>query len=280
LRAFLMSRRARLQPADVGLPDTRRRRTPGLRREEVAVLAGLSTAWYTLFEMAKETRVSRKALAAIARALKLSSAEARHLAVLANAVGPASPADERAAADPVMQGILDGFRSGPALLLNDRTDVLAMNDIAIALFGNLREAPGDERNWLWVLFADRSRIENREDAARGLAAMFRATYCEHAQEPPYNELLDALLATSDAFARSWREHDVRPLEDVQPLVLDHPLFGALRFAFRALPAAGDSHARCCFLVPDEETTHSQAYARLVRALDARRSIDAAVQSGA
>ncbi len=85
---FLRARRDQLQPSDVGLPDNGRRRTPGLRREEVAELAGLSTAWYTMFEMAKETRVSRKTLDGIARALKLSPSETRHLYVLADAVTP------------------------------------------------------------------------------------------------------------------------------------------------------------------------------------------------
>lgn len=266
LRAFLMSRRARLRPVDVGLPAIGRRRAPGLRREEVAELAGLSTAWYTMFEMAKETRVSRKTLDGIARALKLSPSETRHLYVLADAVTPAPVDRERQAADPVIRLILDGYRLGPALLLNDRTDVLAQNDIAVALFGDVSAAPGYARNWLWLLFADRLIVANWEEQARSLAAMFRATYCEHAAEPDYRELLDELLRTSDAFGRYWVEHDVTPLEAARPLVLEHPVYGELRFAFRALPVASESHARCCFLVPDDTTLHAAAYAQLLQSL--------------
>lgn len=271
LRAFLMSRRARLKPADVGLPDIGRRRVSGLRREEVAALAGLSTAWYTMFEMAKETRVSRKTLDAIANALKLSRPETRHLYVLANAATPVETDAAQQAVDPVVGLILDGYRTGPALVLNARTDVLAMNDIAVALFGQVSRAAGYGRNWLWLLFANRLTIENWEQQARGLTATFRATYCEHASDGDYNELLDELLRTSDAFRTYWTDHDVTQLEDVPPLVLRHPVYGELRFAFRALQAASQSNVRCCFLVPDAETLAHRPYRDLLLSLDVASS---------
>ena len=266
LRAFLMSRRARLRPADVGLPDTARRRTPGLRREEVAQLAGLSTEWYTLFEMAKDTGVSQRTLDAVSPALKLTPAEQKHLYQLATGTLPAIAPDQTV--DPTLRDVLDGYHTGPAMLLNVRMDVVAANPLAVAIFGDLAAAPDFEQNWLWYLYENHHMIGEWESQARELTATFRASLCEHANDPAYSRLLNKLLETSETFRRFWAEHDVGELEDVPPLTMTHPTYGPLRFTMRVLAQPGATNAfYCCFLVPDEPTTNAPAYRDLRRSLE-------------
>jgi hypothetical protein len=266
LRAFLMSRRARLQPADVGLPDTPRRRTPGLRREEVAQLAGLSTEWYTLFEMAKDTGVSQRTLDAVSTALKLTPAEQKHLYQLATGTLPAISPNQNV--DPTLRDVLDGYHTGPAMLLNVRMDVVAANPLAKAIFGDLAAAPEYEKNWLWYLYENHHMIGEWESQARELTATFRASLCEHANDPAYNRLMNKLLETSETFRRFWDEHDVGELEDVPPLTMAHPTYGPLRFTMRVLARPGATNAfYCCFLVPDEPTTNAPTYRNLRQSLE-------------
>jgi transcriptional regulator with XRE-family HTH domain len=261
-----MSRRARLRPADVGLPDTARRRTPGLRREEVAQLAGLSTEWYTLFEMAKDTGVSQRTLDAVSTALKLTPAEQKHLYQLATGTLPAIAPDQTV--DPTLRDVLDGYHTGPAMLLNVRMDVVAANPLAVAIFGDLAAAPDFQQNWLWYLYENHHMIGEWESQARELTATFRASLCEHANDPAYSRLLNKLLETSETFRRFWAEHDVGELEDVPPLTMTHPTYGPLRFTMRVLAQPGATNAfYCCFLVPDEPTTNAPAYRDLRRSLE-------------
>jgi hypothetical protein len=266
LRAFLMSRRARLRPADVGLPDTARRRTPGLRREEVAQLAGLSTEWYTLFEMAKDTGVSQRTLDAVSAALKLTAAEQKHLYQLATGTLPGISPD--ATVDPTLRDVLDGYHTGPAMLLNVRMDVVAANPMAVAIFGDIAAAPEYQRNWLWYLYENHHLIAEWESQARELTATFRASLCEYANDPAYNRVMNKLLETSATFRRFWDEHDVGELEDVPPLAITHPTYGPLRFTMRVLAQPGATNAfYCCFLVPDEPTVNAPAYRALRRGME-------------
>jgi len=268
LRAFLMSRRARLQPKDVGLPDTARRRTPGLRREEVAQLAGLSTEWYTLFEMAKDLGVSTRTVDAVAKALRLNAAETRHLHNLVTGELPqAPPTDPAAAVDPTLREVLEGYHAGPAMLLNTRMDVVASNQLAVAIFGPVAGAEGDAKNWLWYLYTNHDLIEEWDTQARQLTATFRGVYCEHATEPAYTGLLERLLATSETFRRYWNEHDVGLFDDAPPLTVTHPIYGPLRFTMRVLAPTAEATTYCCFLVPDEGTAQAPAYRELRRSME-------------
>ena len=261
LRAFLMSRRARLRPADVGLPDTARRRTPGLRREEVAQLAGLSTEWYTMFEMAKDTGVSKRTIDAVATALKLTPAEHKHLTQLATGELPNLIACDRV--DPTLREVLNGYSTGPAMLLNVRMDVVAANPIAVAIFGDLAGASGYEKNWLWYLFRNHDMIGEWESQARELTATFRGSMCEHQNDPSYQAVLNQLLETSDEFKRYWNEHDVAGLEDSSPLTLTHPVYGSLKFTMRVLGKPGETNPYyICFLVPDDATAASPAFRKI------------------
>lgn len=262
-----MSRRARLKPADVGLPETGRRRTPGLRREEVAQLAGLSTEWYTLFEMAKDTGVSQRTIDAIASALRLTAAEHRHLQVLATGVLPDVPLVFEV--DSTLRAVLNGYSYGPALLLNMRMDVVAANELAVTIFGDLAAVGGHKGNWLWYLFANHAMIDEWEAQAREVTATFHGSMCEHFQDPEYQALLARLLESSESFRRFWDEHDVSQLDQVPPLALNHPALGKLRFTMRVLaqPSATNPYY-VCFLVPDDATAHADVFRTLRRAATA------------
>jgi hypothetical protein len=259
LRAFLMSRRARLRPADVGLPETARRRTPGLRREEVAQLAGLSTEWYTLFEMAKDLRVSTRTVDAVAKALRLNEVETRHLHNLVSGDLPRqAPTATGEDVDPTMLAVLDGYTAGPALLLNTRMDVIAANRLAGMVFGDLVQAPDDGKNWLWYLYTNHERVSEWETQARQITATFRAVFCEHATDPSYATLVRRLLAVSEPFRAYWESHDVGRLDESLPLTIKNTAYGTLRFAMQVLAQPSATTMYCCFLIPDDESARALA----------------------
>jgi hypothetical protein len=216
--------------------------------------------------MAKDSGVSQRTIDAVAAALRLTPAEHRHLHVLATGVLPPISADQ--SVDPTLRDVLDGYHTGPAMLLNVRMDVVAANPLAVAVFGDLAAAHGFGRNWLWYLYENQRMIGEWESQARELTATFRGSMCEHANDPDYLRLMNALLETSETFRRFWNEHDVGELGSVPPLTLAHPTFGPLRFTMRVLAQPGATNAfYCCFLVPDDATANARAYRDLRSSLE-------------
>ena len=185
LAAFLRSRRERLTPGDVGLPDAGRRRTPGLRREEVALLAGVGVTWYTWLEQARDIHVSEQVLGAIARSLLLDSHERSHLFTLAGAPLPAEDVDAQAVT-PEIRAILDKLDPFPSFVSNGRYDLLAYNRAYRVLVGDLDALPVEERNSLWLMFAkettSRCFVDRDDSRARMVAqpenARKRILHCE------------------------------------------------------------------------------------------------------
>ncbi|MFI2609930.1 helix-turn-helix transcriptional regulator [Kitasatospora sp. NPDC018619] len=232
LAGFLRSRRERIAPADVGLPVGPRRRTPGLRREEVAQLAFISTEYYTRLEQARGPRPSREVIAGLARALRLSDAEGDHLHHLAGAPpGPsAGPSRE------VRQSILDLLRRLPhaaAIVLSATYEVIAWNDLAAALLEDFSALSRRERNLVRRAFlAPRSRERmpydpsDEEAFARAAARHLRATAARYPDDPEVAGLVDDLLAGSAEFARLWAAHDVRAEPTLRKTV-HHPLIGPI-----------------------------------------------------
>jgi hypothetical protein len=209
LAQFLRSRRARITPADVGIPAGLRRRTPGLRREEVAQLAGVGVTWYTWLEQGRPIHASTQVLDAIARTLRLDQAEREHLYRLADV--PAVPSAPAECLPAEIQTILDALVPVPAVVYNGRYDVLAWNATYRALFPGLTKAPVDERNALWQLFVVPpccSAIGNWEAEVRTLVATFRASFGRHLGEPAWTSFVERLSAASPKFAEMWADHDV------------------------------------------------------------------------
>jgi transcriptional regulator with XRE-family HTH domain len=210
LAQFLRSRRARLSPADVGLAPGLRRRTPGLRREEVAQLAGVGVTWYTWLEQGRPINASVQILDAIARTLRLDQAERAHLYRLAEV--PAVPDAPNGDCLPVeVQTILDSMALMPAVVYNGRYDVLAWNAAYAAVFPNLINSAPPYRNALWHLFVVEpccSALLNRDEELPRMVATLRAVFGRHVGEPAWTDFVRRLSAASPSFDRMWAEHDV------------------------------------------------------------------------
>jgi transcriptional regulator with XRE-family HTH domain len=210
LADFLRSRRERLQPEVVGLTTYGRRRTPGLRREEVAQLAGVGVTWYTWLEQGRDINVSTQVLEALARTLQFDRHEHAHLFALAGVADVAPPA-QCPTITPGVLTVLAGLDPSPAVVHNARRDVLAYNDAYARIFPELPQVPVEERNTLLLLFlhpAWRRRLPDWDDAAPRLVAQFRSSMAEHVGEAPWKRLLKRLIDGSPEFAALWERHEV------------------------------------------------------------------------
>ncbi|MFJ7075111.1 helix-turn-helix domain-containing protein [Streptomyces sp. NPDC098781] len=237
LSEFLRTRRARLKPEDVGLPDFgRHRRVPGLRREELAQLAGVSVAYYTRLEQGNGRNVSAEVLDAIARALRLTDAEHAHLMHLAK---PKQHKKKQAArmehVRPVLRQLLDSIDSVPAYISGRRSDILAWNPMAAAVFGDWAELPARDRNWARLVFL---RPEYRElfvewdQKASDMVAFLRMDAGCHPDDPRLSALVGELSVKSEEFRRLWATHDVKE-KSYGVKRLRHPLVGELTLNFES-----------------------------------------------
>ncbi|WP_285295609.1 helix-turn-helix transcriptional regulator [Aureimonas altamirensis] len=207
LSDFLRRHRERLSPADVGLPETGRRRTPGLRREEVAALAGVGLTWYTWFEQGRDIGVSEAFLLNVSRALKLGDAECCHLFLLAHRRPPPADIYDWPGVNPHIQEIMNDLATKPAYVINLGWDVVAWNASADRLFGFSTRDRLD-RNFMRMVFADpgwrRRHPSFREDGPR-LIANFRYDLAVAPENPALLSLIDELKRLSADFRRWWDE---------------------------------------------------------------------------
>jgi transcriptional regulator with XRE-family HTH domain len=229
--AFLRSRRERLSPSNVGLPEGFRRRTPGLRREEVALLAGVGTTWYTWLEQGRDVRPSPEVLSALSDALLLDPAERRHLFILNDRQLPEPKmADPDHVGEP-LQRMLASLTQQPAYVIGRRWDVLAWNSAAVALFGDYGKLEGDERNIMRLVFTNkehRKLLVDWEGLARMSLAMFRSDNARYAGDPDFERLIAALKRDSREFRDWWARHEVLQLPAGHKR-LNHPQQGLMSF---------------------------------------------------
>lgn len=233
LGAFLRSRRERLTPAEAGLPRTGRRRTPGLRREEIAVLAGISATWYTFLEQGRDVQASDQVLGALAAALGLGQSEEDHLFRLAGHTRPHTLEAELAPEVAAVPGFLDPH---PAFIIGATYDVLSHNEAAGELFPNLsQEKPSFAR---WVFTDPRSRhvLIDWEVEARGLLAKLRALAGQHPADERFTRLIDDLHEASQEVRSWWPQYDVQPRHGGRKR-LRHPGKGPLDYAYTAFHLA-------------------------------------------
>ena len=213
LAAFLRHRREHITPEQVGLPRGRRRRTPGLRREEVAHLAAVGVTWYTWLEQARDIQVSVQVLDALARTLLLDPSERAHLFQLAGQVDP-TPATSCPSITPALRAVLEQLEPVPACVQNSRYDILAYNRTYGMLLCDLDAVPPEDRNCMILSYTHdewRSSIVHLQDAQRLMAARFRATMAGHLADPAWKMLLKRLRASPRTSARSgtatrWWRH--------------------------------------------------------------------------
>ncbi|MGW7420268.1 helix-turn-helix transcriptional regulator [Streptomyces sp. NPDC054813] len=243
LADFLRHARTRLDPADVGLAPGARRRTPGLRREEVASLAGMSADYYTRLEQSRGPRPSRQMLTALARALRLTEDERDHLFHLAGEEPPRREATSTHVR-PGLLLVLDRLHDTPALVTTDYGEVLAQNALSRALSGDVLARPPRERNLLRRYFLDPSTRdlfppEDRPAHTRDHVANLRAVAAARPTDPVPAALVAELLAGSDEFARLWAEHEVSVRRATTKRFL-HPTVGLLELDCEVLLNA-DTH---------------------------------------
>ncbi|HTF08421.1 MAG TPA: helix-turn-helix transcriptional regulator [Asanoa sp.] len=227
---FLRSRREALRPSDVGIPSGGRRRTPGLRREEVALLANLSVDYYERLEQSRADKPSEALLAALARALRLSVEERDYLYRLAGYSAPAAGA-VTGYVDPALMFLLDTLTDVPAHVIDDLTTVLAQNALGRALLGPWTDGDGRSTNVIWRWFTDlASRALNaadeHESIGRGYVADLRAATAHRGPDPEADGLVADLRAASPEFAAYWGDMQVAPLHSTRKLIV-HPRAGNL-----------------------------------------------------
>ena len=231
LAAFLRTRRARLQPAEVGLPSRSRRRTPGLRREEVAELANIGVSWYTLLEQGHDVHPSRAVLESLAQALRLTTAEQQHLFRLSGRERTSKMGVEEEQVTPALQRVVDALNPHPAFVIGRRWDVLTWNRTADLLFHFHQPYPPHSRNVVWRFFRReeaRTFDPDWETQAQNLVAQFRADYARYPGDASFQEVIEDLQRVSAQFCLWWEQQDVRGLPD-GPRSMNHPTLGLLEF---------------------------------------------------
>jgi transcriptional regulator with XRE-family HTH domain len=249
LGQLLRSRRERLTPADVGLPaglsGGRRRRTAGLRREEVALLASLSATYYTFLEQGRPVRPSAQVLDALASALRMSAAERRYLHVLAyGADGQAGPGPAASAPperlDPAVAGLVQRLEPFPTLVKGRRWDVLAANPAACELFADWAAGPPGERNLVRWMFTARQAREiylEWEPEARAMLGRFRLSAARYPDDPDVRTLIAELHRDSEHIRDWWPRHDVVAIGGSGSKKLRHPRHGPVEYSHVVLQVA-------------------------------------------
>jgi transcriptional regulator with XRE-family HTH domain len=246
---FIRAQRERVAPASVGLVTVRRRRTPGLRREEVAELSGLSTTWYTWIEQGREVSVSPSALARLAGALRLDRAQRAYLFELAGKRDPDPGASEADELPPALVSCVAAIEA-PAYVLDRGWNARGWNAPAERLFVGWLDRPG-ERNLLRFIFlapAARSLISDWEQRARRVVAEFRAHCGAHLDDPALRRLIEELRRDSGDFAQMWEQHGVLGREGGER-TFNHPTDGFLRFEQVTFELAGHADVKLTMLVP-------------------------------
>lgn len=251
LGEFLRTRRERRRPEQVGLPVGLRRKTPGLRREEVATLAGVSVTWYTWLEQARDIHASPQVLGSLVDVLGLDAKETQHLYQLAGEAAPTGPPDLAGDVPPSYRLLLDQLDPSPAYLVNRRFDILAWNRGYATLYPDLDRLPPEHRNILWLTFTSASVRAISEDWERDAAhavGIFRAQLGQGVLDASVTDLVARLERESEDFRRLWRGRDVTGFAPAR-LVFRHPRLGPVEFEYVKMHPADDDKTLVSFLAP-------------------------------
>jgi transcriptional regulator with XRE-family HTH domain len=260
LADFLRRRREALQPGDVGVPAGPRRRTPGLRREDVAALASMSTDYYTRLEQQRGPQPSEQMLASLARALRLTSDERDYLFQLAGH-NPPAPVSAATHVAPALLRVLDRLHDTPALILSSLGETLIQNRMAEALFGASSGHTGLARSGIYRWFTDPSERliypeDDRDRQSRAQVANLRAAYGAMGPRSRAGELVAALQKVSTEFAALWERHEVaRRFEDHKTLI--HPELGAIELDCQVLFTEDQSQALLVLTAPPRTEGHEK-----------------------
>lgn len=260
LTELLKGCRARLSPKKMGLPDQGRRRTPGLRREDVAALAGVSVTWYTWLEQARDIKVSAEVLERICSTLCMSSEEREYLfALVQHRAPPHAPAVEEVL-NPALQRMLDAL-AVPALIKTARWDVIAWNALLTNVFRDYGELPPARRNLLRLLLVDDTSYQDDPEAygamVRRVLSKFRVDYSQYSDDPAFDELINGLMKDSPGFRELWNSAEVMNRSEA---VAFHPQLGGMWFEHTSYVPEGSPMLRLVVFVPHDKQTAAKVAA--------------------
>jgi transcriptional regulator with XRE-family HTH domain len=278
LGKFLRTRRARLSPEDFGMPGGLRRRTPGLRREEVALLAGVGITWYTWLEQGRQINASTQILDALAQTLRLDRVERWHMYVLAEAV-PVVVSNGRCSVPEAIAEIVRSLDPLPAVVSNSRFDILQENEAFADLFRDWHSLPCVHRNTLWCTLTEpaaRAQLAQYDETVRYMVARLRAAYARHVGEPDWEEDVRRLTCLSPEFAQLWARHEVAEFEP-RIRTFTHPEAGPLTFTTSELEVPATPAARMVVYTPADDMTRERL--PLTRARQRSRAGRAAASQG-
>ncbi|MCI1772686.1 MAG: helix-turn-helix transcriptional regulator [Paenibacillus lautus] len=258
LSAFLKGQRAKISPESVGLPPGTRRRTPGLRREEVAQLAGVSTTWYTWLEQGRDIQVSSSVLDCVASALHLNADERRYLYSLALESGaePYTVKHEAVKISPSLQKIITELKYCPVMISDRKCNIVGWNRAAAYVFLDFDRIPPEERNMIRLLFTRREfqRLAvNWEQFASGFLSMFRSYYGQYVEDEWYDHFLEEMKNGHPDFNRMWEQSQVSYAPEVH-LEFRHAKAGKMVYELTSLKVYGNDDLRCSIYTPAPDTT--------------------------
>ncbi|GGN91734.1 helix-turn-helix transcriptional regulator [Saccharibacillus kuerlensis] len=267
LSAFLKSQRAKIAPETVGFPVGTRRRTPGLRREEVAQLAGVSTTWYTWLEQGRDIQASQSVLDCVASALRMNADERKYLYSLALEDGSAihHAETETLKISPALQKIITGLEHCPTIVSDRMCNIVGWNEAARHVFLDFERIPTDERNMIRLLFSRREfrRLAvNWEQFANGFLSMFRSYYGRYVGDEWYEQFLAEMTAAYPEFKAMWEHGQVSYAPEVH-LEFRHAKAGKMVYELTSLSVYGKDDLRFSIYTPAPETTTEAKLRRLM-----------------
>lgn len=260
LSAFLKTQRAKILPQSVGLAPGARRRTPGLRREEVAQLAGVSLTWYTWLEQGRDIQASKSVLDAIATALQLTIDERKYLHALASeggaGAGLVGKQEEELQISPALQRILQELRFCPTIITDRRCQIVGWNQAAAHVFLDFQTVPVDERNLIRLVFSRkelRRLAVNWEHFVKGFLSIFRAYYGQYLEDEWYDLFLGEMKEEYPEFDRLWEQSRVSTAPEVL-IEFRHSRGGKMLFELTSLQVQGSADLRLSVYTPAAETS--------------------------
>ncbi|MGG3884006.1 helix-turn-helix transcriptional regulator [Brevibacillus panacihumi] len=267
LSAFLKAKRASILPELIGLAPGTRRRTPGLRREEVAQLAGVSTTWYTWLEQGRDIRMSTSVLDQIANALQLTIDERKYLYALALEAGSGAivQKEEPPEISPSLQKILDELRFCPTIITDRRFFIVGWNEAAAHVFLDFEQIPVEQRNMIRLLFT-RKELQrlavNWEHFTRGYLAILRVYYGQYVEDEWYDRFIGEMKSVHPDFEALWEQSEVKTAPEVL-IEFRHAKAGKMLFHLTSLQVHGDSDLRCSIYTPAADSTTENKLKKLL-----------------
>ncbi|MCP6683884.1 helix-turn-helix transcriptional regulator [Bacillus nakamurai] len=267
LSEFLKTQRSKISPQMAGLPMGTRRRTPGLRREEVAQLAGVSTTWYTWLEQGRDIKVSAAVLDAVSDALQLNKDERNYLYALAldEGVKQTFSAEEETIISPSLSKMVQELRYCPTIISDRRCHIVGWNQAAAHVFLDFEQIPPEKRNLIELLFSRkelRSLAVNWEHFVKGFIAIFRTYYGQYVADKWYSQFIEKMEQTYSEFHTLWNESEVSSAPEVL-IEFRHAKAGKMVFNLTSLQVQGNSDLRCSVYTPVENTETESKLKRLI-----------------